>query len=78
MASPITIAIPEALLDQARAEAALTNRPLDAVLVDWLQRGAPPPDPTYMIYTPFGLDAAVQPLMDALAADRQHKPVSET
>ena len=69
MADSITLTVPDALLQQARAEATLTNRSRASVLVDWLQRGTPPPVPTDRIYTPLGLDAAVQPLLDALAAD---------
>jgi hypothetical protein len=77
MPDSVTLAVPEALLQRARAEAALTNRSLDAVLVDWLQRGAPPPDPSYVIYTPSGLDAASQLLLDALAADKPKDSPSE-
>ena len=78
MADTITLAVPDELLQQARAEAALTNRPLDAVLLDWLRRGAPPADPAYMIYTPMGLEGAVQPLLDALSADTPPNRVTET
>jgi len=69
MVLTINLAVPEELLQQARAEATLTNRTRDVVLLDWLRRGAPPPDPIYMIYTPTGLDGAAQPLLDALASD---------
>ncbi|HEX6607669.1 MAG TPA: hypothetical protein VF276_12210 [Chloroflexia bacterium] len=78
MPNSVTLAVPDALLQRARAEAALTNRSVDAVLVDWLQRGAPPPDPSYVIYTPSGLDAAAQRLLDALAADKLEDPASES
>jgi hypothetical protein len=77
MPNAVTLAVPDALLQRARAEAALTHRSVDAVLVDWLQRGAPP-DPSHVIYTPTGLDGAAQRLLDALAADSPEDPESAT
>lgn len=45
MAERITLELPDPLARRAKAEALRTNRPLEAVLLDWLSRGvvAEPP-----------------------------------
>lgn len=37
MTDPVTLRLPESLLQQARELAAVTNQSLEAVLIDWLE-----------------------------------------
>jgi hypothetical protein len=73
MTETVTLELPEEVANRAREAATRLNRPLEAVLTEWIERAAQSEDTTlllssaeYPIYTPYGNEAAAQVLWDTL------------
>lgn len=73
MAEMITLEIPEEVAARAKDEAERSGRALEAVLTEWLERGAAQdvsvwltPGAEYPIYTPYGNEDAARLLSDLL------------
>ena len=76
MTEHITLELSDTTLQRAREAARQTNRPLEIVLAEWLERVSAsveifPLDPnaTYHIYTPFGAEATAQSLLEMLRSE---------
>jgi hypothetical protein len=75
MSKTITLELPESLAERAKEAAQRTNRPLETVLTEWMERGAASesiapliPGAEYPVYTPYGNEAAAKVLYEALKA----------
>jgi hypothetical protein len=71
----VTLELSEEVTRRARDAARRTGRHLEAVLAEWLERGAASEDTSplvegtdYPIFTPYRNEAAAQVLLDALGA----------
>lgn len=69
MIETITLELPEALLSRAREAAKASDRPIETILTEWIERGALSQDTTlllsgvkYHIFTPYGNERAAQVL----------------
>ena len=76
MTERVTLELSDTTVQRAREVAQRTNRPLEAILAEWLERVSItmyifPLDTatTYHIYTPFGADATAQSLLEMLHAE---------
>ncbi len=76
MTEAITLELSDEVARHAREAARRTGRQLEDVLTDWISRGAVSDDTTllvpgavYPLYTPYGNEAAVQGLLNALKAE---------
>jgi hypothetical protein len=79
MTERITLELSDTTVQRAREVARLTNRPLEAILAEWLEQASTtadifPLDPaaTYHIYTPFGAEATAQSLLELLRASAKN------
>ena len=85
MTERVTLELSDTTVRRAREAAQQTNRPLEAILAEWLDRvseGADifplEPNTTYPIYTPFGAEATAQSLLEMRRAeDGKHTPTNE-
>jgi hypothetical protein len=75
MSERVTLEVSESVLQRAKEAAQRTGRPLEAVLADWLERGAAGEDVSpwlprgaYPVFSPYGNEAAAQVLLDVLKA----------
>ena len=73
MTERITLEVSDATVQRAREAAKQMNRPVEAVLEEWLERASAAADifpldthTTYHIYTPFGAEATAQSLLNML------------
>jgi hypothetical protein len=76
MAEHVTLELSDTTVQRAREAARQTNRPLETVLAEWLERVSAsvdifPLDPnaTYHIDTLFGSEATAQSLLEMLQAE---------
>ena len=76
MTERITLELSDATVQRAREVAQRTNRPLEAVLAEWIERASATADifpldasAIYHIYTPFGAEATAQSLLEMLRAE---------
>jgi hypothetical protein len=74
MAEKVTLELSEVVTQRARETAQRTGRSFEAVLAEWLERGAEGErlahGAEYPIFTPFGNEAAAQTLLEVLNAAR--------
>lgn len=78
MPEVVTVEVSEDVARRARETAQRTGRQIEAVLAEWLERGAASEDVSpiqaavaYGVHTPYGNEAAARVLLDVLrAADR--------
>ncbi len=75
MAEIVTLTVPDDVAQQAKEAARLSGRSPEAVLAEWLLRGAADDESIslissveYPIYTPYGNEAGAQILLDYLNA----------
>ena len=73
MTERITLELTDTTVQRAREVAQRTNRPVEAVLAEWVERASEradifplDPDVSYHIDTPFGAEATAQALLDML------------
>ena len=73
MTERVTLELSDATVQRAREVARRTNRPVESILAEWIERASLttdifPLDPnaTYHIYTPFGADATAKSLLEML------------
>ena len=68
MSKPITLELPETLLERAEQTAEQMGRPVELILVEWLERGAEwDMSAVYPVYTPYGnehLAAALEKFLE--------------
>jgi hypothetical protein len=76
MTERITLEVSDATVQRAREAARQTNRPVEAVLAEWLERASATADilpldtnATYAIHTPFGAEATAQSLLEIQRAE---------
>jgi hypothetical protein len=76
MTERITLELSDTTMQRAREVARQTNRPLEAILAEWLERSSIASDiypldlaETYHIYTPFGAEATARSLLELLNED---------
>jgi hypothetical protein len=85
MTEHVTLELSEATVRRAREAARQTNRPIETVLAEWLERASASADifpldqnTIYHIYTPFGAEATAQSLLEMLRAeDDTDRPTNE-
>jgi len=84
MAEVVTLTVPDGVAQQAKEAARLTGQSPEAVLAEWLLRGAPDDESIslmssveYPIYTPYGNEAAAQILLDYLNAHPHTNGIDE-
>ena len=85
MTERIMLELSDPTLRRAKEVAQQMNRPIEAILIEWLERGSEIADispldskATYHIYTPFGAEATAQSLLEMLRTDENNKPRNET
>jgi hypothetical protein len=73
MTERVTLELSDMTARRARETAQQTNRPVEVVLAEWLERASATADilpldtqATYHIYTPFGAEATAQSLLELL------------
>lgn len=73
MTERVTLELSDTTIQRAREVAQRTNRPLEEILAEWLERVSATADifpldttTTYHIYTPFGAEATAQSLVELL------------
>lgn len=76
MTERVTLDLSDTTVQRAREVARRTNRPLEAILAEWIERASATVDifplettATYPIYTPFGAEATAQSLLEMLRAE---------
>ncbi|MEP7285461.1 MAG: hypothetical protein ABI947_06810 [Chloroflexota bacterium] len=73
MTERITLELSDTTVRRAREVAQQTNRPVETILAEWLERASATADispldtnTTYHIYTPFGAEATAQSPLEML------------
>jgi hypothetical protein len=73
MTERVTLELTDVTVQRAREVAQQSNRPVEAILAEWLERAAAradifplDTDVTYHIYTPFVAEATAQSLLEML------------
>jgi hypothetical protein len=74
MTERITLELSDTTIQRAKEVAQRTNRPLETILAEWIERISATVDifpldtTTYHIYTPFGAEATAESLLEMLRA----------